>query len=235
MTMYRAGWLTAFVAVLLVGVRAAVETSPEALPSAFVVVAVACSLVSWCAIRIRGSAGRRRVRICAVASCALVGGTIAVAILGFAELLGWRVGLLCLCILVSSPFAVHAYGRWLRSVPTLSAAQLEAVVRVLGHTGVGYVGVQAPPDPRSLSDEQLCQRWRASCLYLRRRPSTAQVMREVEQRQMYLDEFERRYPRGYAAWLTSGAGTLDYLTPYVIEGRVDHATINWDELTRGRD
>ena len=50
-----------------------------------------------------------------------------------------------------------------------------------------------------------------------------------------VDEFERRYPGGFAAWLTSGAGTLDYLTPYAARGHFDHATINWDELTRGRD
>ena len=60
-------------------------------------------------------------------------------------------------------------------------------------------------------------------------------MRAVEQRQIYLDEFERRYPGAFAAWLTSGAGTLDYLTPYAVRSRDHHARINWDELTRGRD
>ena len=30
---------------------------------------------------------------------------------------------------------------------------------------------------------------------------------------MYLDEFERRNPKGFAAWLASGARTLPYLTP----------------------
>ena len=37
------------------------------------------------------------------------------------------------------------------------------------------------------------------------------------------------------AWLASGAGNLDDLTPYVLGGRVGDATINWDELTLGRD
>jgi hypothetical protein len=174
MRMYRAGWLTAGVALLL-GVGAAAHSSPRALLMAFVLV------------------------------------------------------------VVTSPYAVRAYGRWLRSLPTPSAAQLDAFARVFANAGTGYVGVPPEPDPRELTDEELCQRWRASCLYLRRRPSAAHVMRAVEQRQIYLDEFERRYPGSFTAWLTSGAGTLDYLTPYAMRGRAHDARISWDELTRGRD
>ena len=235
MRTYRTGWLVAGIALLLVGVGAAAQGSPRALLIAFVVVAVACSLVSLSAVGIRGTSRPRRVRARFVATSALVGGTIAVALVGFAALLGQRVGLLAFVVLVSSPPAVRAYGRWLRSVPTPSAAQLDAIARAFANAGVGYVGIQPEPDPRELTDDELSQRWRASCLYLRRRPSTAQMIRSVEQRQIYLDEFERRYPGAFAAWLTSGAGTLDYLTPYAVRGRDDHARINWDELTRGRD
>jgi hypothetical protein len=165
----------------------------------------------------------------------LIGVGAAVATVGFTALLGPGVGVLSLFVLLSSPSAVGAYGRWLRSVPTPSAAQLDALARVFAHAGMGHVGVQPEPDPRDLSDDELCQRWRVSCLYLRRRPSAAQVMLAAEQRQVYLDEFERRYPGAFAAWLTSGAGTLDYLTPYAMRGRDDHASIDWDELMRGRD
>jgi hypothetical protein len=234
MTMYRAGWRSACTALALIGVGSAVHTSPEALPVAVPVVAVACALVSLYAVQLRGSGRPRRVCARIVATSGLVGGTMAAALVGFAGLLGQRVALLCVFVLVSSPPAARRYGRWLRSVPAPSAAQLDAFARVFA-VDMGYVGVQPPPDPRALTDEELCQRWRASCQYLRRRPSAAQLVREVEQRQSYLDEFERRYPSACAAWLTSGAGTLDYLTPYVFGGRVDHATINWDELTRGRD
>jgi hypothetical protein len=232
---YRIGWLTAGIALLLVGVGAAAQGSPRALLIAFVVVAVACSLVSLIAVGIRGTSRPRRLRARLVATSALVGGTVAVALVGFVALLGQHVWLLAFVVLVTSPPAVRAYGRWLRSVPTPSAAQLDAIARAFANAGVGYVGFQPEPDPRELTDDELSQRWRASCLYLRRRPSTAQVIRSVEQRQIYLDEFERRYPGAFAAWLTSGAGTLDYLTPYAVRGRADHASINWDELTRGRD
>jgi hypothetical protein len=166
---------------------------------------------------------------------AVGGGTFAVTLVGFAALVGQGVVLLCLLVPASSPFAIRRYGRWLRSVPVPTTAQLEAIARALANAGVGYVGVQPEPDPRELTDEELCQRWRASCLHLGRRPSAAHMMRAVEQRQIYLDEFERRYPGAFAAWLSSGAGTLDYLTPYAMRGRVDRAGINWDELTRGRD
>ena len=152
-----------------------------------------------------------------------------------ASLLDPRVAWLGLFVLLSSPSAVRIYGRGLRSFPTPSAAHLDAFARAFARADVGYVGVPPPPDPRALTDEELCQRWRASCLYLRRRPSPTEVMLEVEQRQIDLDEFERRHPGGYAAWLASDAGDLDDLTPYVRGGRVGDATINWDELTLGRD
>jgi hypothetical protein len=233
MTTYRAGWLTAYTVLLLTGVSAGIHASLEALSAAFVIAAVACSSAG--AVRMRGSARPRRVRARILVGCALVGGTTALALVGYAGLLGQRVALLGLFVLVSSPAAVRSYGRWLRSVPTPSTARLDAFARVFANAGMGYVGVQPEPDPRELTDDELCERWRASCLYLRRRPSAAQVMRAVEQRQIYLDEFERRYPGAFAAWLTSGAGTLDYLTPYAMRSRDDHARINWDELTRGRD
>ena len=103
MRTYRTGWLVAGIALLLVGVGAAAHGSPRALLIAFVVVAVACSLVRLIAVGIRGTARPRRVRARFVATSALVGGTVAVALVGFAALLGQRVGLLAFVVLVSSP------------------------------------------------------------------------------------------------------------------------------------
>ena len=170
-----------------------------------------------------------------VCTAALLIGVSAAIHASPAAVLDQRAAWLGLLVLLSSPSAVRTYGRGLRSLPTPSAAQLDAFARVFAHADVGYVGNPPPPDPRALTDEELCQRWRASCLYLRRRPSPAQVMREVEQRQIDLDEFERRHPGAYAAWLASGPENLDYLTPYDLGGRVGDTTINWDELTLGRD
>lgn len=154
---------------------------------------------------------------------------VAVVLVGVASF-----GLLGL-VLAGSPSALRAFCRWLRSIATPSASQVDALARVFANAGIGYVGVLPEPDPRELTDDEMCQRWRAGCVYLRRPPSAAAAMRAVEQRQIYLDEFERRYPGAFAAWLASGAGTLDYLTPYAMRGGDDRAGINWDELTRGHD
>jgi len=96
---------------------------------------------------------------------------------------------------------------------------------------MGYTAFQAPPGPRALTDEQLRQGWRDSYEALRQRPSV-QMMTAIEERQAYLDEFERRNPSGLAAWLASDAQTTDIPLPYINGTRVGHATINWDELTR---
>ena len=136
----------------------------------------------------------------------------------------------------SSPSAVRTYGRGLRSLPTPSAAQLDAFARVFAHADVGYVGNPAPARPARAHRRgvvpALARQLSCTCGVGPRRP---QVMREVQQRQIDLDEFERRHPGAYAAWLASGPENLDYLTPYDLGGRVGDTTINWDELTLGRD
>jgi hypothetical protein len=98
---------------------------------------------------------------------------------------------------------------------------------------------RAPVQPLSelyrLTDGQLCQRWRASYLALQVGPSTASVLEIVEQRQRYLDEFQRRNARGLTAWLASGARAAGTPLPYLVGDRADRHAINWDELTRGQD
>lgn len=60
------------------------------------------------------------------------------------------------------------------------------------------------PAIRALSDEELCWSWRASYTALQTAPSGACV-ELVTLRQAYLDDLERRNPRGMRAWLDSGA------------------------------
>jgi hypothetical protein len=100
-----------------------------------------------------------------------------------------------------------------------------------------------PEDPRDqplselrrLTDEQLCQGWRASYLALQLRPPDAAILETVEERQRFLDELERRNARGLTAWLASGARAAGNPLPYLVDGRTDHHAINWDELIRGQD
>lgn len=60
------------------------------------------------------------------------------------------------------------------------------------------------PAIQALSDEELCWSWRASYTALQAAPSAASV-ELVTLRQAYLDDLERRNPRGMRAWLDSGA------------------------------
>lgn len=239
MRMYRNGWCASGSALLVVGLLvalgAAAPGSLGALLIGFVVAAVACSLVSVSPVGAPGIAGRHRMRARLVTANALVAGAVAVVLLTFAGFLGQGVELLACIVLLGSPAAVRVYGRCLRSVPTPSPTQLDAIARAFVNAGVGYVGVPPEFGPRELTDVELSQRWHASGVHLLQHPSTAQVLRSVQQRQIYLDEFERRHPQRFAAWLASGAGALDDLAPDPAPGHVDHVTINWDELTRGRD
>jgi hypothetical protein len=58
---------------------------------------------------------------------------------------------------------------------------------------------------RELGTQELCQQWRRSFLALEKAGTAAQRMRVVAQRQLFLDEMDRRSPTALAAWLASGA------------------------------
>lgn len=58
---------------------------------------------------------------------------------------------------------------------------------------------------RSLSDQELCASWRVSYTFVVSASATVTGVELVNLRQAYLDELERRNPRGVQAWLTHGA------------------------------
>ena len=60
------------------------------------------------------------------------------------------------------------------------------------------------PAVRSLSDDELCTAWLTSYAAMQAAPS-ADRARIVTLRQAYLEDLERRNPRGLRAWLDSGA------------------------------
>ena len=206
--------------------------SPAALGWLFVSFGVVGPILALC---VAGEYGKSRPphRMRLVVSSALVGGTTAGAFVGFAVLLGAGVFLLVIAVLASSPYAVNAYCRWLGSTPT--ADQLDALARAFAYASSVYVALPQIPDLPELTDEQLCQGWRASYMTLQQELTTSQTIETVAQRQRYLDEFARRNPTGFAAWLAAGARAPGNPLPYLVRGRVDAPTINWDELTRGQD
>jgi hypothetical protein len=213
MKVYRAMWWTAVAGILLLGLGVGLRLPPPALLAVFLGSGGLCAVAILCLACRHGShTASRRMRI--VATSAVLGGATAVSLVGFWDLLGAGVLALVLFFSLCSPAALRACRRGWRSVHRSSAARLETL---------------------ALTDEQLSGGWQTSSRALRRRTSPAQKVAVVEERQTYLEEFERRNPSGFAAWLTSGSGVSDDLMPYLGKAGVEHATINWDELTRGRD
>lgn len=233
MKAYRALWLVVCVPLAVFGMGLALVLSPAGLASLFIASAVVGAIL-LCAVGEFGERPQRdRVRLAVIG--ALIGGTTAGAFAGFVVLLGAGVFLLVGLVLASSPPAVGAYSRWLRSAPTPSATQLGALARALAYTSPEYVPFLPPSELGELTDEQLCQAWRASYMSLQQPSSASHKIATVAERQTYLDEFERRNPSGFVAWLASGARAPGNPLPYLVGTRYDSPTINWDELTRGQD
>jgi hypothetical protein len=123
------------------------------------------------------SGGTRAWRAIAVAGTVIAG---AVACAGYIVLLG-SAGLSLMVFLgVTSPPAMRWFGRKLGYVP-----------------GRLYNG--------ALTTAELCRRWQDSYEALRDATTAPARLRIVEARQHYLDELERRDPRGLKAWLGGNA------------------------------
>lgn len=133
--------------------------------------------------------------------------------------------------------------RWLRRVPTSQSANLEALAAAFAYASPEYLLYQRLPGLGLVSDEDLCEGWRATGRALRDGAlTTATIDALVVERRHYLDEFERRNESGFAAWLASGALGRDDPLPYLVEARDcsrltddDGMAIDWDELISGAD
>jgi hypothetical protein len=216
-----------------IGAAVAVVNSPAAVAFLFVVSGAVGSLLTVCFVSgywEQGTGGRLRL----LAGGALVAGTGVGAFVGYASLLGPGVFLLAAVVLAGSPYAVKAAGRWLRSVRTPWAAQLDAVARAFAYVSPESAHFRAP-ELRDFTDEQLCKRWRTSYRASPRQQSSAvKLIVAVAERQMYLDELERRNSVGFAAWLAAGPDAAEDPLPHLNGDRVDAPAVDWDELTRGQ-
>lgn len=232
MAAYRILWWSVGVAVGVIGSAVALAASPVAVACLFAVFGVVGGLVAVCFIREfweRDARGRVRILV----RCALVAGTSIAAFIGYASLLGPGVLLLTVAVLAGSPYAVTTSRHWLRLVRTPSAAQVDAVTRALAHASPDSAPFRPPPELRDLTDAQLCKRWRASYRASRRGCSAVKLIAVVAERQMYLDELERRNAGGFAAWLASGPEVAENPLPYLTGAHISPPAFDWDELTRG--
>jgi len=237
MKIYQALWLSCCASLIVVGVGAAVVVAPARLAPWFVLFAVVGAVVSLCAASRHGKRplrGQPRFAACS----ALIGATTACAFLGYAALWGEVVVLLTFVVAVTSPAFLRGSDRWLNSVSSPSTTQLDAWGREYRCEGPEYMSVRqanASPELGDLTTMELCRAWRASHWALKNSSSVIQMMAIAGERQQYLDEFERRNPSGFTAWLASDVRRLGNPLPYLIGSQEGPPTINWDELTRLRD
>jgi hypothetical protein len=168
----------------------------------------------------------RKLWLVGLVALAAVGGCVGCAFLGSASLVR-PLAFVPAMVLGSSLYAMRRYRRW------LGAARRPRRSGTMGRTCAGARPQHVFPSQRDLStltDEQLCQLWRASYLALLDSAGD-QIADTVVQRQHYLDEFERRNRTGFAIWLASGPLASASPLPYL----VGVPTINWDDLTREQD
>jgi hypothetical protein len=231
---YRVGWMVVCAALCAVGVGVLFIVSSATLLFLFVSFAMVGPIL---APAVAGDFWDRppRERAGLLVTGAVVGGTVADAVVGLAVILGVGVLPLVLVGLASSPYAVDVYRRWVVSAPSPPAARSVTSAPTMPRTQREHPSVQSVSDLQRLTDEQLCQGWRASYLALQVRPSATATLETVELRQRYLDELQLRSSRGLTAWLASGARAAGNPLPYLVADRVDAHPINWDELTRGQD
>jgi hypothetical protein len=169
------------------------------------------------------SRGRMRLLACG----AVVGGLAACSFIGFASLLGPGVLLLAATVLATSPYAMRRHPRLL--TVARRSGRLERLARVCARARPHYA-FQLKLDLSTLTDQQLCQLWRASYVALLHSPAD-RMSTTVLERESYLDEFERRNRSGFAAWLASGPLASASPLPYL----VGVPAINWDDLTREQE
>jgi hypothetical protein len=173
-----------------------------------------------------------------VATGSFLGGAICVALVGLAASFGAWVLLVVALPAGGSPHALRLYGRWLRRRrrATPRPPQRQGPIGRTSPTLEKSPTARPPAKLRSLSGTDLCHAWRASFTALQETSSPSQRIRIVEARQEYLDEFERRNPEGFMAWLASGARAAANPTRYVVgSATLRHRPINWDELIPRQD
>ena len=253
MRLYGVLWATAFLVVTLTGTAAAFQVSPTAVVTLLLSFAVVGAIVSFAFVQ--GSPQRNAAeRARAVLLGGVIGSLSAGAFAGHAILLGEVVFVLAALMVVASPPAARAYVAWLLRGPHLTAAQIEEMSQALscsvpGVTPFDLADWTTPSNPspsgharreaddlRSLTDEQLCRKWRSTYQTVRHPDDHGAVPLDViDYRQWLLDELERRHSVGFAVWLASSPRSAGSPLPYLRARKAHRPRIDWNQLISGQD
>lgn len=162
-----------------------------------------------------------------VAGCAVLGGTVVVALVGLSTLVGAWVLLVCLLVAGSSPGAVRFYRRRVAGVDASTDHRPPADDLPPAEHSLTAVEREA----RGLTDTDLCQVWRTSFRELRAATSPSLQAEIVASRQVYLDELARRDRAGLEAWMSSGAAGPEDASPvFSTSTRRSETSIDWDAM-----
>jgi hypothetical protein len=219
---YRDGWLLVTAVAATVGVWIALRTWPVvAVLGAFACAALVGGSLAE-AVRVR-SRNRRRLAV----DGALAGAT-AIAAAGLVALLG-APGLLVVALLAATCPHLWAARRLSSRSPSPEPTRGAGLPERSHETSTGTMATtvdegpvltpEIPTEPWLLDDYELCCAWRRSSLLLEHPHSPATHSRLAQQRQLYLDELERRNPAGVSAWLASGARAASDPTRYIVPRR----------------
>lgn len=231
-SVYRVGWTTVALSLGVLGLTAAMVLLKADLLVLLFLGALVGLLVGTLFVPDPAAATpwRRRRHICRIAAlCAGAGGALA----GLAALTR-PIGLLVAVLAgATSPGSFHACRRAMGSVRRPTEAQLDALARSLACMNPMFVPFEVTFDLRELTDDQLGNAWRNSETALSNPSKPRALLRAVEERGRYLDEFERRQPSLLKAWLASDRGTPDSPLLHASASRRE-PRIDWDELTGGQ-
>jgi hypothetical protein len=231
MRAYRVLWLIVCAAFGVIGVSVAFYAAPYGL----VVLSVECGVSAgiWSLLVVRYGERSRRSRARFVLLASLAGGAAGGAFVGYAVAWGPGVIVLAITLAGTSPLVLRAAARALRAAWVSSGEHFEVAGSALAYTGLGFVPIPGGDNLSRLTDDQLCEAWRSSTAALHG-GSTQRRNRIVERRQQYLDEFERRNPKGLRVWLASTETAACDPGVYLIESWIDLPAADWDQLTRGQ-
>lgn len=173
------------------------------------VVAAAVGALLWCDQGIRAVPRSARA--------GLVTGSVVTAVVGLVAVLE-VVGVLVVLLLVGTSPAVIAGVRVLWHSATDTPDTIAEISSGSAATRVDIDRTQQAMSAEqlaSLDDVSLCLAWRRSFVQLEAAQSAEDRMAVVQQRQQCLDELQRRWPRGIAAWLSSGARASGNPLPFL--------------------
>jgi hypothetical protein len=218
---YRDGWMLVTAVTATVGVWTAFQTWPMvAVLGAFACAALVGGSLAE-AVRVHS---RTRLRLTIDGGLA---GVAATAAAGLIALFG-APGLLVIALLAAACPDLWAAMRGLarspipgpggRSLQELPPETSPATVAT-AHNDEPWLTPQMPSEPRLLDDDALCLAWRRSSVYLEHPHSPVTHLRVAQQRQLYLDEFERRNRSDLCAWFASGAHAASDPTGYSVPDR----------------